>query len=514
MTHPGTAPWWQDGVVYQVYPRSFADGDGDGSGDLAGIRARLDHLSWLGVDAVWLSPVYRSPMADMGYDVADHCAVDPAFGTLRDLDGLIGDAHVRGLRVLLDWVPNHTSDRHPWFLESRASRGSRRRGWYVWRDGRDGKPPNNWRSAFGGPAWTWDAATRQWYLHLFLPQQPDLNWGNPEVAAAMHDTLRFWLARGVDGFRVDAVHCVGKDPRLADQPASLGDAAWAGLNDDPRTHEILRGVRRVVDAWPGERVVVGEVTLRGTSRIAAYYGRGDELHLVFNFLSLDAAWDAGAWRELIDGVDREVGRARAWPTWVLSNHDVVRFASRVGGGERRVRAAAVLLLTLRGTPFVYQGEELGLQDASVPAARRVDPGGRDGCRAPIPWDPGPGHGWGEPPWLPFPPDAARRSVSAQREDRGSVLWLYRRLLAARRSSPALRRGLVRLLDAPPGVLAYLRTWGGDRRVVVVSFTGAPARVALPGRWRVEVSARGDGGDAFTGEVPPEGAFLLAPAAGA
>ncbi|HLF40744.1 MAG TPA: alpha-amylase family glycosyl hydrolase, partial [Acidimicrobiia bacterium] len=405
-------PWWRGAVVYQIYPRSFADGDGDGVGDLAGIRTRLDHLRWLGVDAVWLSPIYRSPMADFGYDVSDHCDVDPLFGDLDEFDRLLAGCHERGLRLLLDWVPNHTSDRHPWFVESRSSRRSRRRDWYVWRDGTPDRPPNNWRAAFGGPAWTWDASTSQWYLHLFLPEQPDLNWANPEVVAAQHGVLRFWLDRGIDGFRADVVHLIGKDETLPDLPPELAELHLAGIHDDPRTHGLLRGIRGVLDSYGGERVMVGEVNLGSPELIAPYYGDGDELHLVFNFALLRAPWDATAWAAVVEAAERALADRGAWPVWVLSNHDEVRHRTRYGGSERRARVAALVLLTLRGTPFLYAGEELGLEDAVLRPDQRVDPGGRDGCRAPVPWSPEPGHGWPATPWLPFPPESARRNVSA------------------------------------------------------------------------------------------------------
>ncbi|MEZ5102027.1 MAG: alpha-amylase family glycosyl hydrolase [Thermoleophilia bacterium] len=511
----GRASWWREAVVYQVYPRSFADGDGDGVGDLEGIRARLDHLAWLGVDALWLSPIFRSPMADFGYDVADHCDVDPVFGDLGSFDRLLADAHARGLRVLLDWVPNHTSSEHPWFRESAASRTSPRRDWYVWRDGRDGGPPNNWLAAFGGPAWTLDETTGQWYLHLFLPEQPDLNWGNPEVREAMHGTLRFWLDRGVDGFRVDVVHCLGKDEALPDMPPELAHVDRVGVNDEPVTHELLRGIRRVVDAYPGERVLVGEVSLRDTAAIARYYGEDDELHLSFNFLSLDEPWTATAWTGLVATVGQELGAVRAWPTWVLSNHDDPRARTRLGGPEARARAAAVLLLTLRGTPVLYQGEELGLEDADVPPARRIDPGGRDGCRAPIPWEREPPHGWpGAAPWLPWPPDPCGRSVEAQRADPGSFLHLVRRLLATRRASEALRLGALELVDAPRGVLAYERRAGDDVRLVLVGFADAAARVPLSGAWRIELASdRADEGEPFDGLLGPDRALVLRPASG-
>ncbi len=284
----GTAagPWWEGAVFYQIYPRSFADSDGDGVGDLGGILAHLEDLAWLGVDALWLSPFFPSPMVDFGYDVSDYCDVDPLFGTLDDFDRLLGEAHALGLKVIIDWVPNHTSDRHPWFVDAVSGRGSRHRNWYVWRDGpADGAPPDNWVAAFdlSAPAWTLDAGSGQWYLHLFDAAQPDLNWDEPAVVRAMHQVLRFWLDRGVDGFRADVIHCIGKDPALPDDPAPVAGIPHSALNDQPATHGRLRAIRALVDAYPGDRVVVGEVYLLSTEAVATYYGAGDELHLAFNF---------------------------------------------------------------------------------------------------------------------------------------------------------------------------------------------------------------------------------------
>ena len=506
-------PWWQTAVFYQIYPRSFLDTNGDGVGDLEGIRRRLDHLVWLGVDALWISPFFRSPMKDYGYDVSDYCDVDPLFGTLADFDRLLAEAKARGLRVIIDWVPNHTSDQHPWFREARASRHSGKRDWYIWRDGSPERPPNNWRAAFTkGPAWTWDEATRQWYLHLFLPEQPDLNWANPDVVAAMHDTLRFWLARGVDGFRMDVIHAIGKDPALPDVPAERAIIPACALNDVESTHGLLRAIRGVLEEFPGERVMVGEVAVPWTEVVARYYGYGDELHLAFNFPPIFAAWEAGAWREQVDRAARELDPRGAWPTWVLSNHDNRRHRSRYGS-EARARAAAVLLLGLRGTPFLYAGEELGLEDAVVPAERALDPGGRDGCRAPIPWEAGPTHGWRTADaWLPWPPDAQRRNVAALREDPASILRLYRRLIQARRASPALREGCFARLDSPAGVLAWERALAGDRRIVLVNFTGEPVVLALPGAWNVEIASDGRGEAApFSGSLRPDAALVLRPA---
>jgi alpha-glucosidase len=503
-------PWWKSAVCYQIYPRSFCDSDGDGVGDLEGIRRRLDHLEWLGVDAVWISPFFPSPMKDFGYDVSDYCDVDPLFGSLADFDRLLAEAHERGIRVLIDWVPNHTSDQHPWFLESRSSRSAPKRDWYVWRDGEPERPPNNWRAAFtGGPAWSWDAATRQWYLHLFLPEQPDLDWSNPEVVEAMHRTLRFWLERGVDGFRMDVIHCIGKDPELPDVPAELAQVPVSGMNDHARTHALIRDIRRVLEAYPGERLMVGEVYLLSTARVARYYGHGDELHLAFNFPPLYAPWEAPAWRKRLDRVVEELGPRDAWPTWVLSNHDNPRHRTRYGS-ESRARAAAVLLLTLRGTPFLYAGEELGLEDAPVPGGQGLDPGGRDGCRAPIPWDASPGHGWAGPqPWLPWPPQAADRNVESLRRDPGSILHLYRLLLAARRASPALCLGSWSPLPSPPDVLAYRRERGGERCTVLVNFASEPVAAAVEGDWTVWVASDGRAeGEAYAGELAANQAVVL------
>jgi alpha-glucosidase len=346
-----TAPWWQTGVVYQIYPRSFADTSGDGIGDLEGVRRRLDHLQWLGVDAIWLSPIFRSPMADFGYDVSDYTDVDPVFGSLDDLDRLVADAHERGIRVVLDWVPNHTSDQHPWFVESRSSRESPKRDWYVWRDGpAAGGPPNAWAAAFvepahwerdpatnelrrrrdatpgvvhEGTAWTFDEATGQWYLHLFLPEQPDLNWCNPAVESAMHDVLRFWLDRGIDGFRADVVHMIGKDvgEHLPSMPQSQ-------IGSGETVHALLRRIRTLLDGYDGDRMMVGEVFLLDPAEMARFYGEHDELHLSFNFAPLFTRWRADRWRQRIEESERFVSPDVGWPTWVLSNHDNVRHADR------------------------------------------------------------------------------------------------------------------------------------------------------------------------------------------
>ena len=507
-----SAPWWKSAVVYQVYPRSFADSDGDGVGDLEGLRRRLDHLAWLGVDAVWLSPFYRSPMADFGYDVSDYCDVDPVFGTLDDFDRLVADAHRLGIKVIVDWVPNHSSDQHPWFQASRSSRTDPKRDWYVWRDpGPDGEVPNNWLAAFGsGQAWTLDEATGQYYLHLFLPEQPDLNWDHPDVEAAMHDVLRFWLDRGVDGFRMDVIHAIGKHPELPDDEGDAALIPHASTNHVPEiTHPRVRRLREVLEEYDGDRMLVGEVFLLDTALVATYYDGGLGMHLPFNFPPLFTRWRADKWRRQIDEV-RTLVEPQGWPTWVLSNHDNKRHRTRYGT-EARARAAAVLLLTLRGTPFLFAGEELGLEDAVVPADRVVDPGGRDGCRAPFPWTGEADHGWGTgDPWLPWPPDPDTRNAEALRADEGSILHLYRRILAARRASDALRLGSMAMIDeAPDGVLAWRRSLGDDERVVAVNFTDAPVEVPGLTDLVVEVASDGAGeGKPFTGTLAADQAVIL------
>ncbi|MDW3219052.1 MAG: alpha-amylase family glycosyl hydrolase [Acidimicrobiales bacterium] len=496
-----TRPWWQDAVVYQIYPRSFADSNGDGVGDLRGIIDRVDHIAELGVDAVWLSPIFRSPMADHGYDVADYCEVDPVFGTNDDLDDLVTALHDRGRRLLLDWVPNHTSDQHPWFVESRSSRDNPKRDWYVWRDRRpDGSPPSNWRAAFSDvPAWTHDDATDQSYLHLFLPEQPDLNWANPEVEAAMHDTLRFWLDRGVDGFRADVVHLIGKGTDVDDLPENEAKAPVISV-DRPEGHERLRRIRTLLDSYAHDPMMVGEVYLLGPGETASYLGDPDrgrgELHLSFDFRPLHTPWDAAALHAAITTTQTEFPEGR-WPTWVLSNHDQTRHRSRYGT-DARARAAAVLSLTMRGTPFLYAGEELGLTDADVPPDRQVDPAGRrDGCRAPIPWttdgDAETGHGWPTMPWLPFPTNAATNAADAQVNDPDSVLALYRRLLQLRRGSTALRAGTMTLAPLDGDVLRYRRSAGDEHVDVVVNLGTDPVAIPthLDGRVVIRTSGHGD-----------------------
>jgi alpha-glucosidase len=508
-----------DGVVYQIYPRSFRDASGDGIGDLAGIAAGLDHLAWLGVDAVWLSPIYRSPMKDFGYDVSDHCDVDPVFGSLADLDALIAAAHERDLEVWLDFVPNHTSDQHPWFQDAIGSREAPKRDWYVWRDpGADGGAPNNWTRHFadGAPAWTFEEATGQYYLHHFLPEQPDVNWANPELREAMLDVLRFWMARGVDGFRADVIHMIGKSPELRDDPIELQGIPRAGHHHEPdATFPHLQAIRGCLDAVPGT-TIVGEVNLPDAAQVATYAGP-DRLHLAFQFGLLYAPWEARSWRDTIRHVHSSFEAVGVPPTWVLSNHDWSRIASRAGG-EDGARVAATLLFTLRGVPFLYMGDELGMADAVVPPERVVDPGGRDGCRAPLPWtrEASRHHGWAGAPWLPWPPDPTEHSVQAQRDDERSILHLHRRLIALRRDHPSLRSGAMHHLDVHDEVIAFERGGGTDVPEapairVLANLGGSDIEVEHASGWRVVLTSDLDPaseGGGFSGSLPARSAVVL------
>ncbi len=501
-------PWWHPGVVYQVYPRSFQDSNGDGIGDINGVIQRLDYLTWLGVDAVWLGPIFPSPMADFGYDVADYCDVDPIFGTLADLDRLIAEAHRRGLRIILDFVPNHTSDRHPWFVESRSSRTSPKRDWYVWADPRpDGGPPNNWASMFGGSGWQLDEATGQYYYHAFLAEQPDLNWRNAEVRAAMMDVLRFWFDRGIDGFRVDVIWHMVKDDLLRDNPPALDRADGTDYErlvplyttDRPEVQDVVALMRRTADEYEG-RLLIGELYLP-FDRLVRYYGTVERpgIHLPFNFELLFKAWDAREISRTIVEYERALP-AGAWPNWVLGNHDQPRIATRIGRAQARV--AAMLLLTLRGTPTIYNGDELGMVNVAIQPERLVDPArldgrdeGRDPERSPMQWDasgPNAGFTTGEP-WLPVAPDAHDVNVERQQDDPRSMLSLHRRLLALRRAEPPLAVGDLELVEADGTVLSYVRR-AGDRRLAVALNLGHQQRTAsLPAAGRVLLSTALDRG---------------------
>ena len=478
--------WWAGAVIYQIYPRSFADADGDGVGDLRGIASRLDHLAGadgaLGVDAIWLSPIYPSPLHDFGYDISDYTDVAAEYGTLGDLDALIEACHARGMRLLLDLVPCHTSVEHPWFVESRSSRDNAKRDWYIWADAAaGGGPPSNWTAAFGGSAWEWDEATGQYYLHSFYPEQPDLDWRNPAVAEAMADVMRFWFRRGVDGFRVDAIFAAIKDDRLRDNPPDRRPGAIPGLGGDagqdplwsmnrPEVHDVVRHLRRVAAEFPG-CVLVGEAYVP-VEELARYLGHGtdDEFHLAFNFELLLSPWRH---QDLMLAIERSeaLHPPGVWPTYAISNHDQPRHASR--WGERRARAAAFMLLTLRGVAVLYAGEEIGMVDAD-PASLPDPPfdrAGRDACRTPMQWDASPtGDFTSGTPWLPLV-DPLQRNVADQRHDPSSLLSLYRLLIAARGRSAALGRGEHRsLFGVAPDVLAWLRT-AGDERVLVLLNVG-------------------------------------------
>jgi alpha-glucosidase len=514
--------WWQTAVIYQIYPRSFQDGNGDGVGDLRGIRQRLPYLGELGVDAIWISPIFPSPMADFGYDVSDYTDVDPLFGSLAELDELLSAAHARGLKVLLDLVPNHTSDQHPWFRESRASRESRRRDWYIWRDAApDGGPPNNWRAAFGGSAWEWDDRTGQYYYHAFLAAQPDLNWRNPAVRAAIHDVMRFWLRRGVDGFRVDVIWHLLKDDRFRDNPPNPSfrpgqPPAHAVIpihtTDLPEVHDAIAGLRRVLDEFP-DRVLIGEIYLP-IDRLVTYYGRDLEgTHLPLNFALLEAPWRARKIARLIDEYEGALPPG-GWPSWVLSNHDRPRIAGRVGPEQARV--AAMLLLTLRGTPTIYYGDEIGMPQVPIPPDRVRDPFernvpgigcGRDGARTPMQWDATAHAGFSRvEPWLPVASGYASDNVARQRLDPGSMYNLYRRLIAARRRLPSLRMGAYRPIVASGDLLLFVREHSGERTLIGLNLGGAAIPVAFPGRQlrgEIVVSSAGDRDGA-----PGEGAITL------
>jgi alpha-glucosidase len=544
-TTTGASPWWRSAVIYQVYIRSFADGNGDGLGDIDGLRSRLPYLSGLGVDAVWINPWYPSPMADAGYDVSDYRDIEPRFGTLADAEALIDEAHRAGIRIVLDIVPNHTSDQHPWFREAVAAEpGAPARQRYLFRPGRGedgGQPPNDWQSVFGGPAWTrvtgTDGRPGEWYLHLFAPEQPDLDWTHPDVRADFEKTLRFWFDRGVDGFRIDVAHSLVKEEGLPDldgraptpdsapAPHAVDDLRPHPHWDREEVHDIYREWRRIADSYPDPRIFVAEAWVDTPERLARYV-RPDELHTAFNFDFVRAPWKAGALRATIDTTMAEHEAVGAPPTWVLSNHDVARHVSRFGRpqpdgpafsadalhgpldldlGVRRARAAALLMLALPGGAYVYQGEELGLPEVEdLPEEVLEDPTwvrsghtqrGRDGCRVPLPWHgTEPPYGFSPdgaaPPWLPQPELWRERTVEALQEQPGSILRLYEDALRLRRTLPALGDGTLRWLDAPEGALAFARDPGF---VCVVNLTADA--VPLPEGTEVVLSSAelGDGG---------------------
>ena len=488
--------WWQRGTIYQIYPRSFADSNGDGIGDLAGIETHLDHVESLGVDAIWLSPIFPSPMADFGYDVADYCDVSPLFGDLAAFDRLITAVHARGLKLLLDFVPNHSSDQHPWFRASRSSREDPKRDWYIWRDpASDGGPPNNWISDFGGSSWEYDERTGQYYLHAFLKEQPDLNWRNPDLRAAMTDVLRFWFDRGVDGFRIDVLWHIVKAEALPDNPPN---PTWQpGITerdrliqrystDQPEAHEIAAEFRMLADEH--DAVLVGEIFLPN-DRLARWHGTPErpEVHLPFNFALIETPWRADVLARVIADYERSIP-THGWPNWVIGSHDAPRIAARVG--EAQARVAAMLLLSLRGTPTLYQGDEIGIGQVTIPPDRIRDPQhfrqplldiGRDRSRTPMAWDDGANAGFTTgKPWLPLHADWPTRNVAAQADEPGSMLSLYRDLLALRRRTPALSIGGYAPAEGDTDVLAFERTHGDERLLVALNLSASMRRLILPG----------------------------------
>ncbi|MCA0296129.1 MAG: glycoside hydrolase family 13 protein [Actinobacteria bacterium] len=504
--------WWRHAVVYQIYPRSFADSNGDGVGDINGIRSRIGYLAGLGIDAIWINPWYPSPMKDAGYDVSDYRAIEPVFGTMADAEALIAEAHAAGIRVILDIVPNHTSDQHRWFIDALAAGpGSPERDRFIFRDGRGpggDLPPNDWRSEFGGPAWTRvteaDGRPGQWYLRLFAPEQPDVNWNHPDIHDEFTQTLRFWFDRGVDGFRIDVAHGLVKDGELSDidgLPFPLPDGTPEGVDhphwDQPGVHDIFRTWRAVADSYDGPRVFCGEIWVGRDHRLTAYL-RPDELHTAFNFNFLMAPWLAGPLRATITSTLAAHAAVGAPATWVLGNHDVCRPVSRYARpqeqvkpgfpslqgylalpadlevGRRRARAAALLSLALPGGAYVFEGEELGLPEVEdIPLAARQDPTvagtngeniGRDGCRVPVPWTTGGssfgfGPDGGDAPWLPQPAEWGASSVEAEQGDPSSSLELYRTALAVRAANPALGDGELTWVEAGPTALAFTREPG-------------------------------------------------------
>jgi alpha-glucosidase len=524
--------WWRDGVLYQIYPRSFADSNGDGVGDLRGVTDKLDYLEWLGVDGIWLNPITVSPNKDWGYDVADYKAVDPSLGNMGDAEKLIDAAGERNINVLLDLVPNHTSDQHEWFQDSRSSRSSRFRDFYVWADPKDdGTPPNNWLSVFGGEgAWELDEKTGQYYLHNFLRHQPDLNWWNDRVRDEFDGILRFWFDKGVAGFRIDVAHAIVKDKELRDNLPADGDAddktRRVGQQpiynmNRPEGHEVIRRWRSLGDEYDPPRVLVGETYVLDLAKMVSYYGEGDELNLAFNFPFMHADMDAAELRDIVETTESLIP-ADSWPVWAGSNHDVGRFVSRWGGDdEHKARCALMILLTMRGTPFLYYGDEIGMaepelskEDLHDPVGLRFWPKekGRDGCRTPMQWTGAAGAGFSSPgikTWLPMG-DHEKRNVADQRDDPASVLTLTRDLVALRRATPELQRGPYATIEAPEGVWAWSR---GDHHFVAVNLSAEEVTLdGMNGTALIHTTRALDGQEAIEGLRlgPWEGAVVHRP----
>jgi alpha-glucosidase len=519
--------WWREGALYQIYPRSYQDTDGDGVGDLRGIIDRLDHLQWLGMRGIWLSPITVSPNADFGYDVADYCAVDPSLGTMADADELIAQAAARDIKVLLDLVPNHTSIEHPWFQESRSSRDNPKRDWYVWADPKpDGTPPNNWVSEFGGSAWTLDDTTGQYYLQMFLPEQADLNWWSDEVRDEFDDILRFWFDRGVAGFRIDVAHMIVQDRELRDNPPSTDDDPFliqmrgqrpVYTSSRPEVHDVHRRLRAVADSYDPPRVLIGETFLAHIDDVMPFYGTGDELNLNFNIPFMHTPFEAGALREMIERTEALVPDGCSL-VWTGTNHDVTRFPTRWAGGDPGLaRCALMMLMTLRGSVFLFEGDEIGMVDTPLELEQLVDPVsikyhpvfGRDQVRTPMQWTSAPGAGFTDPgvePWLPF--GDLTTNVEDQRRDPDSFLSLCRDLIGVRDAWPELREGAYTSIDAPADVLAYRR---GKRTVVALNLGSTSQELAgINGTVRVAtLRARDDERIDGTVELGPgEGVLVL------
>jgi alpha-glucosidase len=482
--------WWQKGIIYQIYPRSFQDSNGDGVGDLKGVMSRLDYLKWLGVDAIWISPIYKSPMADFGYDISDYCSIHPLFGSLEDFDRLLQEIHNRNMKLILDLVPNHTSDQHPWFLESRSSRDNPKRDWYLWKDGKpDGSPPNNWLSVFGGSGWEWDEKTEQYYYHAFLKEQPDLNWRNPEVQQAMLDTMRFWLDKGVDGFRVDVMWHMVKDDKFRDNPpnpdyqphqATYEELIPLHSTDQPEVHDVVRMMREVLDTYH-ERVMIGEIYLP-LHRLVMYYGVDNQgSHLPFNFQLLRLPWEAPRIYSVVDEYEAALPSG-GWPNWVLGNHDQPRIVSRIGRAQAKL--AAMLLLTLRGTPTIYYGEEIAMSNVAIPPEEIQDPQGlnmpglnlsRDPSRTPMQWDDSPYAGFSTvEPWLRLPDNYPRINVKIEQLNVFSMLNFYKALIELRRKEAALHVGSYESIFSDTQIIAYLREAGENRFLIVLNLTHRPS----------------------------------------
>ena len=521
------SPWWKGAVIYQIYPRSFADSNGDGIGDLKGVTAHLDYVASLGCDGVWISPFFTSPMKDFGYDVADYCGVDPIFGTLADFDALIERAHGLGLKVMIDQVYSHTSDQHPWFVESRSSRTSSRADWYVWADPKaDGSPPNNWQSVFGGPSWTWDARREQYYHHNFLKEQPQLNLHNPAVQDALLEAAKFWLDRGVDGFRLDALNFAMHDPALTDNPPVANPTKRTRPFDfqhhfhnqgHPDIAGFIERVRALTDRYDAIFTVAEVGGERALMEMKLYTEGDGRLNSAYSFDYLYAeALTPDVVRQTIRNWGGSAGEG--WPSWAFSNHDAPRFASRWWDEANRdagVRVALLLLLALRGNVILYQGEELGLPQAHVPFEALQDPEaianwpqtlGRDGARTPLPWTAAADGGFGsDRPWLPFDPAHRPYNVGAQESDPDSILNWTRQLIAIRQASPALREGSIRLLDeSGDQIVAFMRELGSERIACVFNLSGAPA--ANPVKTGILLASSG-GADMVSPTLPPASGFI-------